>query len=488
MRRRRTLALLAACSALLGPAVDAPLARAADPLSSSDGPDRSAPLQVDEVVSRAIHAHPLVQAASQERTIAAADLQSAEGAFDATWRTRGVVTPLGGYPSARIDSVVEKPTPFGGTTFFAGYRWGSDDFAVYDGKLETNELGEVRAGVSAPLWRNGPTDRRRANIERAEAGTEIADWTVAQQRIDVGRAAALRYWEWVAAGHRVLLAERLLAITVARDGGIRARVEQGDLPAIEADENRRAILQRRHLVVAAERAREQAAIALALYLRDARGGPVAPDARRLPRPMPPPPAIPADDVDGLARALAKRPDRARLGLLRRQAQVEERWADNQLAPAVDVFAVASQDLGEGDPKREPFELEMGVLVEIPIERNQAEGRRAAARATMARLDAQEAFAVEQALADLQDARSAMIAATRRLEIATAERALSEQLTVAERERFDLGESSLLLVNLREQAMLEAQAREVDASADAHRAHAAWMAATGAWGGARTARR
>ena len=75
----------------------------------------------------------------------------------------------------------------------------------------------------------------------------------------------------------------------------------------------------------------------------------------------------------------------------------------------------------------------------------------------------------------------MIAAIRRLEIAVAERGLAERLTVAERERFDLGESSLLLVNLREQAMLEAQAREVDASADAHRAHAAWLAATGAWG-------
>lgn len=488
MSGRPAVALLAACAALLGAVAGTSVARAAAPVTGgSIEAGRAAPLGVDEVVRRALEAHPLVQAASQERAIAAADLQSAEGGFDATWRTRAGVTPLGGYPSGRIDTVVEKPTPFGGTTFFAGYRWGSDDFAVYDGKLETNQLGEIRAGVSAPLWRNGPIDRRRANVERAEAGTDVARWTIAQQRIDVGRAAALRYWEWVAAGHRVLLAERLLAITVARDAGIRARVESGDLPAIEADENQRAILQRRHLVVSAERSREQAAIALSLYLRDARGGPIAPDARRLPRPMPPPPAIPGDDVGALARALGQRPDRARLEPLRRQAEVEERWADNQLAPAIDVFAVGSQDLGEGDVKREPFELELGVLVEIPIERNQAEGRRAAARAALARIDAQESFATEQVLADLHDARSAMIAATRRLEIAGAERVLAERLTTAERDRFDLGESSLLLVNLREQAMLEAQAREVDASADAHRAHAAWLAATGRWGSPRGAR-
>jgi hypothetical protein len=47
---------------------------------------------------------------------------------------------------------------------------------------------------------------------------------------------------------------------------------------------------------------------------------------------------------------------------------------------------------------------------------------------------------------------------------------------AERTNFDLGNSTILAVNLREQASAEAASREVDARADFHRAVAAYLAA------------
>ncbi|MFO0676563.1 MAG: TolC family protein [Polyangiaceae bacterium] len=145
----------------------------------------------------------------------------------------------------QAESIVEKPTSLWGVSGFAGWKYGRGDFATYNGSQQTLEYGEVRAGVNVPIWRNGPIDRRRANLARAELGQDIAALSVKDQRIQVRRAATHRYWAWVAAGAKVAIAKDLLAIVEDRDAGLATRVERGDLPKIERTDNARAIEQRR---------------------------------------------------------------------------------------------------------------------------------------------------------------------------------------------------------------------------------------------------
>ena len=142
-------------------------------------------LVLEEVTAAALRSYPLLKAAEQERAIAAADLLSAEGGFDVTWKTRATIIPVGYYDSVKIDSALERPTALWGITPFVGYKLGSGRFAVYDGRLETLDYGEARAGVNAPLWRNGPIDRRRATLARAEIGTEVARLSVVEVPVDV---------------------------------------------------------------------------------------------------------------------------------------------------------------------------------------------------------------------------------------------------------------------------------------------------------------
>jgi outer membrane protein TolC len=435
------------------------------------------PLMLDDVLRSADRAHPLIVAAAQERPLAEADVQSAEGAFDVAWRTRAVMVPLGGYPSGRVDSMFEKPTTLWGSTLFAGYRWGSDTFAPYDGKLVTNEFGEVRAGLLVPVWRNGPVDRRRATIERSELGLAIADATVSQQKLEIARLAAFRYWDWVAAGKRLRAAKEVLELAQLRDAQLGARVERGDLPMFEQIDNRRAIVHREQQVVLAQRQLEQASIELALFFRDDDGSSIRPSPERLPPDFPEPGALPGSFAGDLQGALERRPELDRLRAQREQTQVEERWADNQRMPAIDFAVMGSQDLGQGSEKRDPFELELGLVIDIPIERNVADGRVRAAQAQRARVDAQERFAIDRVEADVRDASVALVAAHERVRIARQEVTLAHQLETGERERFELGDSSLLIVNLREQAALEAEVRVIDALADYHKARAALDAAT-----------
>jgi hypothetical protein len=61
------------------------------------------------------------------------------------------------------------------------------------------------------------------------------------------------------------------------------------------------------------------------------------------------------------------------------------------------------------------------------------------------------------------------AAVRRAQVTRRELRVAHQLAEAELKRFELGESNLLLVNLREQASAEADIRAVDALLDVQRA-------------------
>ena len=89
------------------------------------------------------------------------------------------------------------------------------------------------------------------------------------------------------------------------------------------------------------------------------------------------------------------------------------------------------------------------------------------------------MARDRAAADLRDAASAMEAARQRFAVARTELTLAETLAEQERARFGLGEGTLLVVNLREQAAAEAALREVDARAEFQRALAAWRVAVAA---------
>lgn len=436
-----------------------------------------------EIVLTSIERHfPLIEAARRDQQAAEAELLSMRGAFDPTVRTRLDGAPLGGYQNGRFDLVLDAPTPLWGTSLFAGYRVSFGKFADYDGKLETNPYGELRAGFSIPLLRNGRTDRRRAGIARAELGVPVSATGIKQARIEAVRTGSFRYWEWVASGQRLNVVKHLLKLAEARDEATEDRVRRGDLARIDRIDNQRAVFGRRGAVVSAERALQAAAIELSIYLRDERGDPILPDASQLPAELPgtesstPEPGGPAErDMDEVSRALKNRPELERLRLLREQLRIERDLARNQLLPAIDLVALVSQDFGPGDPIRTQTVIEGGVSIELPTLNRTARGRRMAAEASIARLDAQARFIRDRVRTELADVRSALATARERVRIAHEELVLSREVEEAERTRFALGDSNLIFVNLREQATAEASLREIDARLDYHRARSAYRA-------------
>jgi len=457
----------------------APIARAQTAAATEAAP--AAPLTLDAVLRAVDDGFPLLEAARREQEAADGALLSAEGAFDPQVRLRASTVAGGYYEYARGELTVQQPTRLWGTTFFAGYRLGrglsSGGIPDYYGHYETNAGGEVRAGVQVPLLRDGPIDARRAGIRRAELARPIAELAVEMAALQYRRAAADRYWDWVAAGRKLRIARALLDLATTRNEAISTRVDRGDLPAIERTDNLRVVAQRRGAAVTAQRALQRTAIELSLFLRDARGASVLPDDALLPDDLPPvAPLSPATVADDLRSAPARRPELRRLNAQRAQFEVDRELARNQMLPAVDVVVSASQDIGAGSYTRASPEVDASLLLDVPILNRPARGRLEVARANLSRLDEQLRFQRDRILADLRDARSAVDAALQRAELAGQELAVARQVESAERTNFDLGNSTILAVNLREQASAEAAAREVDARADFHRAVAAYLAA------------
>jgi len=225
---------------------------------------------------------------------------------------------------------------------------------------------------------------------------------------------------------------------------------------------------------------QMAAIELSMYHRDDAGLPRLASVAELPPSLPEPSQANGRGLEqDIETALARRPEVQALAARQEQTQLETGLARNQLLPNLDLVMGYSRDRGIGAANLRPAEFEAAVTLEIPLQRRKAKGKLQAEEAKLEQLRQKERLARDRVAADVRDAHSALIAARERVRIVREEVDVARQLEDAERTRFDFGDSTLFLVNLRELATADAAVREVAGLADYHRARADYEAAIAA---------
>ncbi len=420
-------------------------------------------LSLDEVLASVLDRHPLMVAAARKIDAAEGAAMAARGHFDLKFRTGAYLRPLGYYVNSRLDTQVAQATPLWGTRLVAGYSLGRGSFPTYYGEKETLSAGEVRAGFIVPLWRDGPIDKGRAGIQRADIDRDISLLSRDKETIKLIKETTTRYWEWVAAGLRRGVAEEQLELASARDAQVRTRAERGEIPPVEAIDNRRALLKRKATAVKARQELEQAAISLRLFVRDREGTPVDVTESMLPETLPLGERMLTDEVQRLVEeALERRPELRSILLKRSQAELERRLAKNQRAPAIDVGAMVLRDFGRGPESLAPTELQVSLVVEIPLQAREARGKMRKAEAEAAGLSARADLLRDTIAAEVERALVAVIGAHDRAEVAGEAVSVARELASAERRRFDLGATTLLFVNIREQQVADAALEEIAA--------------------------
>jgi len=444
--------------------------------------DRDEPLSLAEVLDSVRRHYPLLQAAERERGVAAGRLTAALGAFDTNVNMAGTALSPGTYESYLSDFGLSQLMQTGGVQVFGGWRTGFGSFPTYRLGQKTADIGEFRGGITMPLARDRDIDSARAGRDKARLDQSLVEPSIVRSRLDYMRAAALAYWIWLGSGERETAAERLEQLAVRRDGELAQKVSAGVVANIERVDNQKNIALRRGLLVQADRAVQQSAIDVSLFLRDPSGRPLLPARRRM-RPLPEPiqPAGTLYDT-ALSRAFGSRPEFQRLSLEREKLVVERRLAVNQTLPGVDAQLVGNQDAGFGkSPLSGPFGLERQVLqaalvFQMPAQRRDARGRLQAVDSQLVQLDRRLQFLSDQVRAEVQDAWSQLDRAFEFHKQAVQQEELARLVADAEREQFRLGRSDILRVTLREQAKFDADLVEIAARQEYWKADAELRAA------------
>lgn len=439
------------------------------------------PLQLSEVIDSVEASFPVVRAAMMEAAVAEGKQLSARGAFDLKLEALSLNMPQGFYENYRQGVKAEQPT-FNGGTVYGMYRIGDGDFQPWYGERETNEGGEFKVGAALPLLRGRAIDERRAEILKADLQRAMVDPVVQQEVLFAVQAASNVYWSWIAAGKARNVTRDLLNVTIERNNAIKRQVELGNLPITEQQQNERLIASREAKLIEAERKLQAAAIKLSLFLRDVEGRPVVPTSALLPDEIPEATALDLTDFQQqVDLALRQRPELRGLSLMRQTVEVDLRQGENELLPNLSAVVEASKDVGgatssKGD--KTPFELEAGLLFDVPLQRSKARGKIQSAEGKLTQLSFKQQFQANKIIAEVQDAMSARLAAYERLQQARTSVELAKKLVTAEYRSFELGNSDVLRIALQEAAELDAQILEIQALQDYFQAEADFHAAIG----------
>lgn len=439
------------------------------------------PLELGRVLEQVEETYPPLLAALIERDIREGRFRSARGVFDVDLFSKFGGTPDGYYEYSTLEAGAEQFLGVWGSTVYGGYRLTEGEELPDYYRQRTNADGEGAVGLRVPILRGGAIDKARAGVQQAEIENRAAGPVIDRQRLDFVRAAAVSYWKWLAAGRKLQLARQLLEIANTRQAALEAQAEQGLVADITLVDNRGLVVSRQLEVVAAERDFQAAALSLSLFFRADDGTPLVPGEELLPDGFPAPEMPPAfDPASDVERALERRPELLRLALDVERVEVERTLARNTLLPYLNANVEAARNWGEElYVDRSETELRAGVELKLPLQRREARGKVQEVEGKLFQTRQKLSFARDKVAAEVRAVHVSVQAALERSDLATDNVELALELQAAEQERFRLGDSDLLSLQIREQNAFDAQKKLVEALLDFHTAVADYRAAIAA---------
>jgi outer membrane protein TolC len=431
-------------------------------------------LTVEDVIDSVCETLPQLRAIFQETAIAQGNLTAAMGAFDFNLSGQSTSQPLGFYQNYRNSVGFSQNIMPTGSNLYGGYRLGRGAYPTWYKDRETNEGGEFAIGTTIPLRRNRLIDARRAAVFRAQQDVQGALPLIRNEQNAILREAKIAYWGWVAAGQSMQIQRRLVELAQSRAEVIGPLVERGDLPRLSQIDNDRLIAQRQATFIRAQRRFQETSIRLSLFLRDPEGNMLLADETYLsdfPQMNPPPVERLVPDLQS---AIATHPELTQLGFELEKARIDVAEARNLVLGRLDGFVETSQDVGGAStPLRDksPLELQVGVTGEVPLQRRAGLGRLTATQARLRQLEWRQEFRANRIKIAIQDSYSAMENAYRRFLKASENVRLAQDALDIARRQFETGDIDLIVLNIYEQAIADAELNVIDAEIEYYFAEA-----------------
>ncbi|MGQ3890455.1 TolC family protein [Legionella sp. CNM-4043-24] len=421
-------------------------------------------LSLDTILQSVNQSYPKIIAARLQVARAQGDYLSALGQFDPYLKADTRSQPEGGYINNYANNEFSIPTLANGIRLFAGYRIGRGDYPVYYQNYLTNSGGEYRAGVAMPLLRDFFIDKQRTALLSQAETIAMSVHDVAATRLSVYHETIKAYWQWVGAGLQLQTFRHLLHLAQKRQDAVVRLAAAGDLPALAVAENQQIIMQRQQLVNQGTMLYEQSAVALSLYYRDEKGQPLLPSVRQLPSAALAEKPHPMGNPGQTQRELIRHPAIQKLDRYYQIIRLKRNLAKNELLPNLDAVAYTSKQYGTGaDPKLLPQAALVGVHFKFPVFRREAKGKIISTTSELRQIETERQLLYEQLNNQFSNLLIALGRYRQQWKLLSQELKLAQQVEAGEAKKFHEGDSTLFLVNQREQSTAQVQLNLINVS-------------------------
>lgn len=396
--------------------------------------------------------YPQVKIARLEIIKASGAFVNAKGKFDPSLEASTSSQPAGGYINNYGDTQLTIPTLYNGIKLFAGYRNGEGNWPIYYQNYLTNSGGEYRAGLSLPLLRDRLIDKERTGLLSSVQLMLMKEQDAEAIKIRIYQEAIKVYWQWVEAGYQLKSFRHLLHLAQKRQHAIEQQANLGDLPKLAISENLQQIIQREQLLNQGQLILEQASVNLSLYFRDHKGKPLVPGEQDLP-------ILSSTSNTNLATQalLREHPEIKKLNHYANMMQLKRNQARNELLPQLDATAYTFKQNGTGGyPLMIPQAAMLGVSFKFPLLQRQAKGNLIQAESALRQVRIEKRFLYEQLNNEFLNMLIGINRIRRQVGLFKKELTLAQKVQQGEAKKFYQGDSTLFLVNQREQMTTQVQ--------------------------------
>ena len=426
--------------------------------------------------------HPVATQARLVADQARADLRTAWGAFDPTVTASWDQKKFGGTSYySYFDAELKIPLPIGADVTVAFDRTMG---RYFNPDRRTPSNGTIEAGISIPLGQRILTDERRNALQQARAARDAgeADRTAIVNKLLF--SAAKDYGAWYESWRRRVIAQEGEALAEFRLQAVRRRVANGESAPIDTIEALLELQRREVTRFEAEASFYLSTLDVTAYIWDDAGRPAPLPADAKPLLL----GIEGVGIDStrlgqlLDLATRRNPDLLKVQARVKQAEAQRLFSTQALLPLAEAKLAG---LGANDSEQSFFDGERldnnykaGLVIKSPLLFLKETGRFASTgqrlefqRLERDRLRREIEFDVRAAIFDLFN-----LERLRLRQVANVRNA--RLLRDAEQVRYENGEGTLLILNLRERLVLDESVKLAAVEAKVAGARAALAVATG----------
>jgi len=458
------------------------------PAAASQQSTGSPPLDWSAFRQQVLTNHPLARQADLYRDLAAAALLRARGGFDPKAYTDYSAKEFDRKNYYQYGEAGVKWPTWAGMEVKGAYNWVSGEFLNPERTLPS--IGQAILGIEWALGQGLLFDERRAELRQSRIGLEQGEAERAAARNDLLFEAAKTYWTWVVADNQLQIYIAALEQAQVRLIGLRESVRQGDKPAIDTTETLLQVQTRLLDVNFAQLDRQNAALTLVTFLWQPDQQPTFPEM------LPPAPTLltislevqNTNTLDLVAQARQQHPELRLYAAKIRSLEVERRLKNEKRKPQLDL---TYNLLGEGwtffptataeGPRMLANDIKWGLNFSYPLLNRKARGDWQMTVIKLAQTDQDLRQKRQEVEIKVRQYANELANYNQQLPLFRDFTANYRLLLDAEIEKFRQGESSIFLINAREQRWLDAQIKYLKLLSEYRKAEAGLLWAAGRLG-------